>query len=99
MTDRYARLPLGIGVAGKIGATGRQIVLRDLDKDPGELAYIDWLQREQIRGFNGVPIIYQGEVLGVIAVFSRMNVPEGARSVGTHLRRPCRRRHRQRAGV
>lgn len=41
MIDRYARLPLGIGVAGKIGATGRQIVLRDLDKDPGELAYID----------------------------------------------------------
>ncbi len=78
MIDRYARLPLGVGVAGKIGATGRQIVLRDLDKDPGELAYIDWLQREQIRGFNGVPIMYQGEVLGVIAVFSRMNVPAGA---------------------
>lgn len=78
MTDRYARLPLGVGVAGKIGATGRQMVLRDLDKDPGELAYIDWLQREQIRGFNGVPIIYQGEVLGVIAVFARLNVPAGA---------------------
>ena len=78
MIDRYARLPLGVGVAGKIGATGRQMVLRDLDKDPGELAYIDWLQREQIRGFNGVPIIYQGEVLGVIAVFARLNVPAGA---------------------
>jgi transcriptional regulator with GAF, ATPase, and Fis domain len=78
MIDPYSRLPLGVGVAGKIGATGRQIVLRDLDKDPGELAYIDWLQREQIRGFNGVPIIYQGEVLGVIAVFARMNVPAGA---------------------
>lgn len=78
MTDRYARLPLGVGVAGKIGSTGRQIVLRDLDQDPGELAYIDWLQREQIRGFNGVPIIYQGAVLGVIAVFARMNVPAGA---------------------
>jgi len=78
LRDRYSRLPLGIGAAGKIGATGRQMVLRDLDKDPRELAYIDWLQREQIRGFNGVPIIYKGEVLGVIAVFSRMNVPEGA---------------------
>lgn len=76
--DPYARLPLGVGVAGKIGATGQQIVLRNLDKDPGELAYIDWLQREQIRGFNGVPIVYKGEVLGVIAVFSRMNVPAGA---------------------
>jgi transcriptional regulator with GAF, ATPase, and Fis domain len=54
------------------------MVLRDLDKDPKELAYIDWLRREKIRGFNGVPIIYKGEVLGVIAVFSRLNVPEGA---------------------
>jgi len=77
LKDRYARLPLGIGAAGKIGATGRQMVLRNLDKDPGELAYIDWLQREKIRGFNGVPIIYEGEVLGVIAVFSRQNVPTG----------------------
>ena len=85
-------------MAGKIGATGRQIVLRDLDKDPGELAYIDWLQREQIRGFNGVPIIYQGEVLGVIAVFSPHERARGRGSVGPHFRRPCGRRHRQRRG-
>ena len=77
-TDRFARIPLGVGVAGKIVATGRQVVLRDLDKAPGELSYIPWLKSEQIRGFNGVPIVYKGEVLGVIAVFSRVNVPEGA---------------------
>ena len=63
MTDRYARIPLGAGVVGKIGATGRQTALRNLDQDPAELAYIDWLQREQIRGFNGVPIVHKGEVL------------------------------------
>ena len=78
LTDRFARIPLNVGVAGKIGATGQQIVLRNLDQDAGELAYIDWLKPEKIRGFNGVPIIFKGEVLGVIAVFSRANVPEGA---------------------
>ncbi|MBU6410071.1 MAG: sigma 54-interacting transcriptional regulator [Verrucomicrobia bacterium] len=78
MTDRYARIPLNVGVVGKIGSTGRQTVLRNLDQDPGELAYIDWLDREQIRGFNGVPIIHKGAVLGVIAVFSRANVPQEA---------------------
>ena len=77
-TDRFARIPLGVGVAGKMIATGRQVVLRELDKAPGELSYIPWLKSEQIRGFNGVPIVYKGEVLGVIAVFSRANVPEGA---------------------
>lgn len=75
LTDRFARIPLGVGAVGKIGATGRQMVLRDLDRDPGELTYIDWLQREAIRGFNGVPIIYKGEILGVFAVFRRENVP------------------------
>jgi len=78
MTDRFARIPIGVGTAGKIVVTGKQVVLRDLDKDPGELAYIPWIKPEKIRGYNGVPIIYKGEVLGLIAVFSRANVPVGA---------------------
>jgi transcriptional regulator with GAF, ATPase, and Fis domain len=77
-TDRYARIPLGVGVVGKIGAIGRQRVLRNLDQDAGDLSYLEWLTPEKICGFNGVPVIYKGEVLGVIAVFSRLNVPEGA---------------------
>jgi transcriptional regulator with GAF, ATPase, and Fis domain len=80
MTDRFSRIPLNVvpGPVGRIGATGKQIVLRDLDQNPGELAHVEWLKSERIRGFNGVPIIYKGEVLGVIAVFARINVPEGA---------------------
>lgn len=78
LTDRFSRIPLGVGLVGKIAATGRQIVLNHLDENPGELAYIEWLKPEKIRGFNGVPIIYKGEVLGVISVFSRANVPDGA---------------------
>ena len=78
MTDPFARIPIGVGVGGKIAATGKQVVLQDLDKDPGELSYIPWIKREKIRGYNGVPIIYKGEVLGLIAVFSRANVPVGA---------------------
>src|SRR5690242_9326063 len=50
-TDRFSRIPLGIGPVGKISATGQQIVLRDLDKDPGGLAHVEWLKPEQIRGF------------------------------------------------
>jgi len=79
LKDRYARIPLHDGlVAGKIVLTGRQIVLRDLDQNPGELGYLDWLKPEKIRGYNGVPIIFKGEVLGIIAVFSRANVPAEA---------------------
>jgi transcriptional regulator with GAF, ATPase, and Fis domain len=78
MTDPFARIPIGFGAAGKIAATGKQVVLRDLDKEPGELAFIPWIKPEKICGYNGVPIIYKGELLGVIAVFSRANVPEEA---------------------
>jgi transcriptional regulator with GAF, ATPase, and Fis domain len=76
--DPFVRIPLGVGLAGKIAQTGKQVVLRDLDRDPGELSHIAWLKSESIRGFNGVPIVFKGEVLGVIAAFSRHNVPDPA---------------------
>ncbi len=82
MVDKYSRIPIGVGLVGRIAATGKQIVLADLDKDPGELSYIEWLKPEHVRGFNGVPISFKGEILGVIAVFSRANVPEEARVFG-----------------
>jgi transcriptional regulator with GAF, ATPase, and Fis domain len=69
---------MGVGVVGKIGLSGKQTILRNLDKDPGELQHVEWLKREHILGFNGVPIVYKGEVLGVVAVFSRANVPDEA---------------------
>jgi transcriptional regulator with GAF, ATPase, and Fis domain len=78
MRDRFSRIPFGCGAVGKIWATRAQLILRNLDKEPGELNYIEWLEREKIVGFNGVPIIFKGEILGVIAVFSRKNVPEEA---------------------
>ena len=83
--DPFLRIPMGGGMVGKIAQTGMQIVLRDLDRDPAELSHIGWLKAERIRGFNGVPIVFKGEVLGVIAVFSRHNVPEAAATWGRIL--------------
>jgi transcriptional regulator with GAF, ATPase, and Fis domain len=80
--DRFVQIPMGAGVVGKIAQTGMQVVLRDLDRDPGELAHIEWLEQERIRGFNGVPIVFKGEVLGVAAIFSRQNIPKGAETWG-----------------
>jgi transcriptional regulator with GAF, ATPase, and Fis domain len=80
--DPFSRIPVGVGLAGKIAQTGKQVVLRDLDRDPAELSHIGWLKAERIRGFNGVPIVFKGEVLGVIAVFSRHNLPEAAATWG-----------------
>ena len=74
------RIPLGVGVVGKIGVTGQQIVLRDLSKEPGEFSRPDWLTREQIRGFLASAISFKGEILGVITTFARVNIPEEAQA-------------------
>ena len=81
-THRFERIPLGVGVTGRIAATGQRITLNDLDKDPGDLASIAWLKAEKICGFNGMPILHKGEVMGVITVFARFNVPEEAKAWG-----------------
>jgi transcriptional regulator with GAF, ATPase, and Fis domain len=78
-SNRYARIPIGVGALGKIAATGQPLVVNDLDTNPGELADVDWLEREKIRGFQGVPVIYNGEVLGVFAVFACNKIPDEAR--------------------
>jgi transcriptional regulator with GAF, ATPase, and Fis domain len=41
---------------------------------------LDWLQREQIRGFAGAAISFKGEILGVVTLFARVNFPEEARA-------------------
>ena len=74
-----ARIPLGVGAIGKIATTGQQIVLRNLDEEPGEFSCVDCLKREQIREFAGAAISFKGETLGVISSFSCVKSPEEAR--------------------
>ena len=80
--DPNARIPLGLGLVGKVAATGQQFVLNSLNEMPGESGELDCLAREQIRGFHGVPITFKGEVLGVMAAFTREDIPDEARPWG-----------------
>jgi len=80
--DPNARMPLGVGLVGKVAATSQQLVLNGLNESPGESGELDCLQREQIRGFSGAPITFKGEVLGVMAAFNRGNIPDEGRPWG-----------------
>lgn len=83
LPDGLAQVPVGVGPIGSIAATGQSLTLKDLDKEPGVLAVAaDWLRTEQIRGFNGAPIIHKDEVLGVLGGFGRTNPPDEARIWG-----------------
>jgi transcriptional regulator with GAF, ATPase, and Fis domain len=75
-----ARMPLGVGIIGKIATTGQGVVLGDLDHAPPDLCPVGWLQREQIRAFSGNAISFKGEVLGVLTGFARLYSMEEARA-------------------
>ena len=48
----------------------------------------DWAQDEGIRALGGQPLIHQGEVLGVLAIFTRACLGEGQPYVDANDRRP-----------
>jgi transcriptional regulator with GAF, ATPase, and Fis domain len=63
---------------GRIGKTGEQLVINELENNLEWVAKPEWAKQEGIRGFHGQPIIYKGETLGVLAVFDREPVTDEA---------------------
>ena len=80
--DPHARMPLGFGFLGRVAAAGHQVIQHDLGQQLGELAGFDWLESEDIRACGATPIIFRGEVLGVIIGFTRAVLPEEGRLWG-----------------
>lgn len=72
----YRRLPLGVRRIGNIAASGQLLRLTDTAEDGDWFARNDWLRREHVQSFCGYPLKFRGEVLGVLAVFSRSRVDE-----------------------
>ncbi len=76
LDGHFSRFPLGVRKVGQVGATGQALTLTDAASDSHWFAQPDWAEREGIRAFAGQPLIYQGETLGVLAVFLRVPVDE-----------------------
>jgi serine phosphatase RsbU (regulator of sigma subunit)/anti-sigma regulatory factor (Ser/Thr protein kinase) len=67
--ERGFRLPIGRGFAGRIAATREPVVIPDLDHSP--VTVVNPLMREKrVRSLLGVPLIIEGEVIGVLHVGS-----------------------------
>jgi transcriptional regulator with GAF, ATPase, and Fis domain len=75
LEGEFARIRIGALKIGHIAQRGEPL---HLDED--EIArsrwttYPEWVAREGIKGFAGHPLTFRGEVLGVLAVFSRKPV-------------------------
>jgi len=65
----HAKIPLDWGKVGKIAATNQPLLLHRGSSD--WLVEPAWAEAEQIESFAGQPLSFKGEVLGVVAFFSR----------------------------
>lgn len=76
--DPAARLPMGYGLLGQSARSGRQVLVRDLSKEPEAVSGLEWLEGEAVKACGFTPIQHKGEVLGVMAGFAREVAPEEA---------------------
>jgi len=67
----FRRFPIGKHKVGSVAATTEAVCVEDARKDSGWFARPDWARREGILGFGGQPLVYHGEILGVLGVFTR----------------------------
>ncbi|MGE3173460.1 MAG: sigma 54-interacting transcriptional regulator [Planctomycetota bacterium] len=67
----FRRFPTGVRKIGRVAATGEPLRLGDLRGDEDWIADREWFEREQVRAFAAQPLVFGGEVLGVLALFDR----------------------------
>ena len=67
----FRRFPIGQRKVGTIAATNEAVCVEDARQDSRWLARPGWAEKEGILGFGGQPLVYHGEVLGVLGVFTR----------------------------
>jgi len=71
LDGEFSRFPLGVRKVGKVAATGECVAVPDVQKDTEWIARPEWTRQERIRGFVGQPLVFKGEILGVLAIFTR----------------------------
>jgi GAF domain-containing protein len=70
----FGRIPIGVRKVGEIGGRGAPILISENLAQSHWIARPDWARRERIISFVGQPLIFRGETLGVVAVFSRAEI-------------------------
>ncbi|MEM9586162.1 MAG: sigma 54-interacting transcriptional regulator, partial [Planctomycetota bacterium] len=74
LDGHFRRFPIGVRKVGRIASTGEALEVSNIEGHPEWLVNPAWANAEGIRGFGGQPLEYRGEVLGVLAVFSRTTI-------------------------
>jgi formate hydrogenlyase transcriptional activator len=75
----FRRIPLNAPLKiGYIGGTGQPVLLRIQKNEEMHnwIARPDWVTEQQISSFAGQPLIFRGEILGVLGLFSRAHISD-----------------------
>jgi transcriptional regulator with GAF, ATPase, and Fis domain len=68
----HSRVAIDFGKIGRVASNSTPVLLQRGSHD--WLLDREWADREQIESFAGQPLCFKGEVLGVVAVFSRQRI-------------------------
>ena len=68
------RIPLGVGLIGRVVTEGRLAALENADEVRAEFPRLEFLQTGKIRRCAATAISFRGEILGVVAIFSRAHL-------------------------
>lgn len=67
---RKTTFAFGEGLTGHVVQTGEPLVVDQVLEDP-RTVNVEWMGREGYVSFAGVPLLFQGRVLGVLAILTR----------------------------
>lgn len=67
-------IPLGQRKVGWVGLTGEAVIIEDLAIDNKWAVDPQWIAREQLVSFAAHPLVFRGQVTGVLGIFSRQKL-------------------------
>ena len=73
----FRRFPLGVRKIGIVARSGEPLLASGLRGDEPWIADRAWITREGVRTLAAQPLVFRGEVLGVLALFDRGLLDDG----------------------
>lgn len=67
----FRRFPVGVRKIGRVAMTGEPLLLPGLRGDEEWIADPNWMKQKSIRTVAAQPLVFRGEVLGVLAIFDQ----------------------------
>lgn len=66
---RTMRVPVGQGLTGAVAASGRPLIIDDVNQSGGSL-YPTYQRDNNLVSFMGVPVVYREQIIGVLSVMT-----------------------------